>query len=898
MVQTLKLAVWNANGLCQHVHEVRAFLQIHKIDIMLISETHFTEKSYIKIPKYNIYNTNHPDGKAHGGTALIVKNDVKHYETDKYATDHLQATSVAVDISTGTLTISAIYCPPKHNNKQQHFNDFFSTLGNRFIAGGDYNAKHTTWGSRITSSKGNELLATIRANNLSFISSGEPTYWPTDTQRLPDLLDFCITKGLNTSQIRAQTSLDLSSDHSPVIVTIHSQIIRRQKQPTLYSRKTDWDLFRYHLDDLITLNVPLKTETHIEHAVETLTQSIQTAAWMATPDRNITHLNESCPVVVKEKIAYKRKLRAQWRMNKTAVNKQKLNKASKELKKLLYDLKNQGLQEYLENLSASDANAYSLWKATKRIKRPHQSIPPLLDVSGKWARDDKEKAAAFADYLDTVFQPYHLGDSEHDDEVVAYLSAPFQMALPARSFKLKEVLAVITKKINTKKAPGYDLITGKVLQEITTKCLKAITQIFNSILRLGYFPHQWKVAQIVMLLKPGKPPHAITSYRPISLLPILSKVFEKLLLKRLQPILDEMKIIPDFQFGFRKQHGTIEQVNRIVNKISDDLEGKRYCSAAFLDISQAFDKVWHTGLLFKLKKHISCDYYCILRSYLQGRHFFVKHHEEFTSLHQVSSGVPQGSILGPVLYLIYTADLPTSNQVMTATFADDTAILASHADAVSASQNLQNNLNEVQQWLKKWRIKANGTKSTHVTFTMRRDTCPPVTLDNCQLPQQEDVKYLGMHLDRRLTWRKHIVTKNKQLRLQYRRMYWLIGRRSPVSLESKLLIYKTILKPIWTYGIQLWGTASNSNLEILQRFQNVVLRAMVNAPWYVPNTIIEHDLRVTSVRQEIKRFFVRYNRRLSAHPNVLAKRLLDDTNSDNTRRLQRHKQIDIPIRFF
>lgn len=99
-----------ANGLCRHVQEVKMFLQIHNIDIMLISETHFTDKSYIKIPNYSIYNTNHPDGKAHGGTALIVKNDIKHYEADKYITEHLQSTSINVENNTGTLRISAIYC--------------------------------------------------------------------------------------------------------------------------------------------------------------------------------------------------------------------------------------------------------------------------------------------------------------------------------------------------------------------------------------------------------------------------------------------------------------------------------------------------------------------------------------------------------------------------------------------------------------------------------------------------------------------------------------------------------------------------------------------------------------------------------------------------------------------
>jgi len=102
---------------------------------------------------------------------------------------------------------------------------------------------------------------------------------------------------------------------------------------------------------------------------------------------------------------------------------------------------------------------------------------------------------------------------------------------------------------------------------------------------------------------------------------------------------------------------------------------------------------------------------------------------------------------------------------------------------------------------------------------------------------RETSKYLGIHLDRKLTWQKHIFTKRRQVGLQLHRMYWIIGRKSKLSLENKLLIYKTILKPIWTYGISLWDTASNSNIEILQRFQNKVLRSIVNAPRYVPNTV-------------------------------------------------------------
>jgi hypothetical protein len=117
----------------------------------------------------------------------------------------------------------------------------------------------------------------------------------------------------------------------------------------------------------------------------------------------------------------------------------------------------------------------------------------------------------------------------------------------------------------------------------------------------------------------------------------------------------------------------------------------------------------------------------------------------------------------------------------------------------------------IQNWFKKWRMKDNEYKWIHVTFTTRRETCPPVHMNNVQLPQEDDIKYLGLHLDRRLTWHKHIFPKWKQLGITLTKMYWLLGHKSKLSTSTNFS-YKTILKPIWTYGIQLWGTASTSNI--------------------------------------------------------------------------------------
>jgi hypothetical protein len=176
-------------------------------------------------------------------------------------------------------------------------------------------------------------------------------------------------------------------------------------------------------------------------------------------------------------------------------------------------------------------------------------------------------------------------------------------------------------------------------------------------------------------------------------------------------------------------------------------------------------------------------------------------------------GVPQGSVLGTLFYLLYTADLSTSPDSTIATFTDDTVILATDPDQAIAPQKLQTSLLIIQHWLTKWRLKANSSKSAHVTFTTRKATFPGVHIYNNQLPQAEVVKYLGLHLDRCLTWHKHIFAKRKDLGITLSKMYWLLGRKSKLSISIKRLVYKVILKPIWTYGIQLWGSASISNIE-------------------------------------------------------------------------------------
>ncbi|XP_047994512.1 uncharacterized protein LOC125232773 [Leguminivora glycinivorella] len=372
---------------------------------------------------------------------------------------------------------------------------------------------------------------------------------------------------------------------------------------------------------------------------------------------------------------------------------------------------------------------------------------------------------------------------------------------------------------------------------------------FNGVLRTGHFPRPWKQGRVIMIPKPGKNILRPESYRPITLLPTVSKVFEKLLLPHLTPHIQPR----DEQFGFRPEHSTTLQLARVLHQAAAAFNKKEHTVAVFLDMEKAFDRVWHPGLLYKLSTStIPRRIVKIVATFLEDRRFHVAVEDAVSTDRPILAGVPQGSCLSPVCYGRYTDDIPASEGVTLALYADDAAFITSSIRLSHAAHKAQCALEALPPWLKQWRLSVNVAKTQAIAISRKVLMPPRLTLLGQAVEWTPTVKYLGVTIDRRLTMAPHV----RNVIAQTRAARTLLGPvlQSRLSLRVKLGVYKTYVRSRLTYAAPAWyALVGECNRKRLDSQQSLSLRAVVGAPRYVRNDVIARDLKVEPLRDFVTR---------------------------------------------
>ena len=349
----------------------------------------------------------------------------------------------------------------------------------------------------------------------------------------------------------------------------------------------------------------------------------------------------------------------------------------------------------------------------------------------------------------------------------------------------------------------------------------------------GIFPNVLKIAKVLPLFKGGSS-QDINNYRPISLLSIFDKIIEKLMHKRLYAFLDENNILFKNQFGFRKSNSTSHAMIKITEHIRDSMDNGKYGCGVFIDLKKAFDTVNHEILITKLEHYgVRGNVLNWFKSYLTDRKQFVCYNGSSSEIKNISCGVPQGSVLGPLLFLIYINDLPNiSKKLRFYLFADDTNIYYESNDLVELERTVNQELKKLSLWLNVNRLALNLKKTNFVIFKgIKKPQNYNVTLliNKKAIEQKQYVKYLGILIDEHLNWKEHISNISIKISRSVGIICKLSSCMKPNLLKS---IYYALVYSHLVYGIHVWGSASATDLEKLLTLQKRAVRVMTGNSYY------------------------------------------------------------------
>ena len=359
--------------------------------------------------------------------------------------------------------------------------------------------------------------------------------------------------------------------------------------------------------------------------------------------------------------------------------------------------------------------------------------------------------------------------------------------------------------MQNKKSSGFDNISNSTIKNIGDIIAGPLSQVINRSLCDGVFPDILKIAKIVPIFKKGSTLE-VGNYRPISLLPALSKIFEKVINIQLTEFMEDNNILPDTQFGFRKQKSTSNAVELLTQAIQQSKRKSEKAVAIFIDVSKAFDCCNHEIILNKLRNiGLSDRGVSLFTSYFKNRYQAVKLDNEISEKVEISMGVGQGTILGPTLFSLYLYDLPLHLNSLTIQFADDTTLYITAKTESELKSKAETQLAKLYNWMKDNGLTINESKTKMIQFLGKHLSLSLNGVQICKCGVRENEKsfnMLGILIDDKLTWKYHI---DKIISKINKGRYALYKFRNILNRRSKLLIFNSLVNSHFRYGITLWG---------------------------------------------------------------------------------------------
>ena len=822
----IMISYTNIDGLVSKRLELLDYLREKKPDIMCIVETKLTEDINLILDEkcnYNIYRNDRKEGRG-GGVIVLTTQNIKVSDI-KYGSDNTENICIQITTNNSKLHIIAAYVPPKTRNwneekyksmldKTERFLQNQIHNSKKVILTGDFNCKEVNWENY--EAEGNEFTWGNRL--LKLTTDNLMTQWVREETRLrgndePSRLDLVFTKGTLIKQgVKHHPPLG-KSDHEVLEFDIPTGEERRNKETHKNKRrnyvKANYEGLKKYFGDLDWSE--MYNAEDIQSKYDLFLKNYNNGVEKYVPFYVVKEQGKSEWFNWRCEKAKRNKNRA-WRDLKKRPNKNNSEKYKKARNDYV-SLRREVERNYQKRIVDKCKDEPKLFYRFINGKLKKSDCVTKLKDGGKIFEEDKE----LAEILNKNFQKVFTQETSFNPDQQLKQGKLKCMKVD------KEELMTIMRKLDGRKAMGPDAVSGQVLKECSKELLEPLYNIINCSVNSGKVPKEWKRADIVPIYKSGDKQEPL-NYRPVSLTSVVCKICEIIIKKRWSQHLERGNAICNSQFGFRQGRSCVSNLLCFYSRAIDVIQEKDgWADCVYLDLKKAFDKVPHNRLIWKLQQQGGLGGKMLewMKDYLTNREMRTMVKNEKSEWRRVTSGVPQGSVLAPVMFLIYINDMPEKVHSYMSMFADD-AKLMKRVRQKEDCEDLQRDLDRVYEWSQTWEMEFNA-KKCHVMELGRSKNRPTklYKMGNEILNVTKEEKDLGVTFQDTLSPEKHI---NRIFGQAYGTLQNIRVAFQYMDKGMMKKIITTMIRPKLEYAAVTWSPHCKKHVSKLERIQRIATK--------------------------------------------------------------------------
>ena len=869
----LRISVCNFRSIWNKQKLLGNYLHQNDIDILIGSESHLScnIKNSEFLPEHYLASRKDRNKDGKGGVIIIYKDTLL---VEELPTEQAEIVSIKVESFEKPVLFTACYRPPKctdeYNTKliKGITNITKKYKLNPHWICGDFNLPDICWESNTII--GHQYPKKLNEDFLEAFDKLKLSQTVNFTTRLNSTLDLILTN--RPGLIESCEPLPGFSDHETAIISdiyCHPQKIKPiQKKVRLWHRANMDELQQDIKTGIENLCATHTIHTDINTLWAVFKQIITKAEEKHVPTKttskrfNQPWFNTACKRAVRKKkrrykVFQRTHLKRDW---------SRFQGAAKDARKTCQNAYNDYLKK---NIYQDKGHSKKFFAFVKSKRTDLCGVSPLVDSKNVIHTDEEKLAELLNDQFTSVFSK--------DDGKIPMPNDPPGTKMEDITITRNGIVKLL-KDLNPHKASGPDGIGARILKECAEQVVDGLVLLFNASLNQGKIPNEWKHAIVTPLYKGGnKNRSKAENYRPISLTSVTSKILEHVIHSNVITHLETQGLLSDTQHGFRKKRSCETQLLQTIDTLAKAINNKDQLDSILLDFSKAFDKVSHRKLIIKMKHYgISGNILSWITDFLSNRTQCVVVRGKSSKNSPVISGVPQGTVLGPLLFLIYINDMPSKVKSRIALFADD-AYLYRSIKSPEDTKQLQNDLNELVTWENDWSMSFHPDKCFVLRITNKHKIIDSTyEIHGKQLKLVNKAKYLGVVIAHNLSWKHHInsiTAKATNTRL-------FLQRNLPKSdKETRLTCYKTFIRPIVEYACTVWDPVENQSLiKQVEMIQRKSIRWIMNE-W-------SYDISPNELRKSLKMETLecrRYKAKLNMLNDIVAGRKFIDPNIHPTR---------------